>query len=42
MHFVDLYWQVMPTLHPDGVSPSLLDVAAFMPSAGVRGGAVAG
>jgi hypothetical protein len=30
MHFVDLYWQVMPTLHPEGLSPSLLDVAAFM------------
>jgi hypothetical protein len=27
---VDLYWQVMPTLHPEGVSPSLLDVAALM------------
>jgi hypothetical protein len=30
MHFVDLYWQVMPTLHPDGVRVSLLDVAAFV------------
>ena len=30
MHFVDLYWQVMPTLHPAGVRPSLLDVAAFL------------
>jgi hypothetical protein len=30
MHFVDLYWLVMPTLHPGGVSPSLLDVAAFV------------
>jgi hypothetical protein len=30
MHFVDLYWQVMPTLHPEGVSPSLLDVAALL------------
>jgi hypothetical protein len=29
MHFVDLYWQVMPTLHPEGVRPSILDVAAF-------------
>lgn len=29
MHFVDLYWQVMPTLHPDGVRPSVLDAAAF-------------
>ena len=28
MHFVDLYWQVMPTLHPEGVSVSVLDVAA--------------
>lgn len=30
MHFIDLYWQVMPTLHPEGVRPSLLDVAAFL------------
>jgi hypothetical protein len=30
MHFIDLYWQVMPTLHPDGLRPSLLDVAAFL------------
>jgi hypothetical protein len=30
MHFVDLYWQVMPTLHPEGFSPSVLDVAALM------------
>jgi hypothetical protein len=30
MHFVDLYWQVMPTLHPQGVSPSVLDLAAFV------------
>jgi hypothetical protein len=29
MHFVDLYWQVMPTLHPEGFSPSALDVAAL-------------
>jgi len=30
MHFVDLYWQVMPTLHPDGVRPAVLDLAAFV------------
>jgi hypothetical protein len=30
MHFLDLYWQVMPTLHPEGFSPSILDVAAFL------------
>jgi len=30
MHFVDIYWQIMPTLHPEGFSPSLLDVAAFL------------
>jgi len=29
MHFVDLYWQVMPTLHPAGLRPSVLDAAAF-------------
>ena len=30
MHFLDLYWQVMPTLHPEGLRPSLLDVAALV------------
>jgi apolipoprotein N-acyltransferase len=30
MHFLDLYWQVMPTLHPEGLRPSVLDVAAFV------------
>jgi hypothetical protein len=30
MHFLDLHWQVMPTLHPEGFRPSLLDVAALM------------
>jgi hypothetical protein len=30
MHFVDLYWQVMPTLHPEGVRPSPLDLAALV------------
>jgi hypothetical protein len=29
MHFVDIYWQVMPTLHPDGVRVSALDAAAL-------------
>ena len=35
MHFMDLYWQVMPTLHPAGFSPSLLDVGAFLAVGGV-------
>jgi hypothetical protein len=39
MHFVDLYWQVMPTLHPDGVRPSALDVAAFVAVGGCFVGA---
>ena len=30
MHFVDLYWQIMPTLHPEGIRPSVLDVAALV------------
>ena len=30
MHFVDIYWQVMPTLHPEGVRPSTLDIAALV------------
>ena len=39
MHFVDLYWQVIPTLHPEGLRPSLLDVAAFMTVGGCFVGA---
>jgi hypothetical protein len=39
MHFVDLYWQIMPTLHPQGVSPSVLDVAAFLAVGGCFVGA---
>ena len=35
MHFLDLYWQVMPTLHPDGVHVSVLDVAAFFAVGGI-------
>jgi hypothetical protein len=34
MHFLDLYWQVMPTLHPGGFTPSVLDVAAFVATGG--------
>lgn len=30
MHYVDIYWQVMPTLHPEGIRPSVLDVAALL------------
>lgn len=30
MHFVDLYWLVMPVLHPEGLRPSALDAAAFL------------
>jgi hypothetical protein len=37
-HWVDVYWLVMPHLHPDGPRPSLLDLTAFV---GVGGAAVA-
>ena len=40
MHFVDLYWQVMPTLHPEGIRPSVLDAAAFLAVGGCFIGAV--
>ena len=39
MHFVDIYWQVMPTLHPAGIRPSVLDVAAFFAVGGCFVGA---
>ncbi len=38
VHWVDLYWLVMPHLFPDGPRPSLLDLTAFV---GVGGAAVA-
>jgi len=40
MHAVDIYWLVMPVLHPAGVSISLLDVAAFLGVGGLFFGAV--
>jgi hypothetical protein len=30
MHWVDVYWLVMPALHPEGVTISWLDVAALL------------
>jgi hypothetical protein len=39
MHYVDLYWQVMPTLHPEGFSPSAMDAAAFLAVGGCFVGA---
>lgn len=30
MHFVDVYWLVMPALHPEGVRATALDAAAFV------------
>jgi len=35
MHLLDLYWLVMPNLHPAGMAPSLLDAAAVLGSCGV-------
>ena len=40
MHFVDIYWQVMPTLHPEGIRPSVLDVAALLAVGGCFAAAV--
>jgi hypothetical protein len=30
MHYVDIYWLVMPTLHNHDVHPSLLDLTTFI------------
>ncbi len=38
VHWIDLYWLVMPHLHPSGPRPSILDLAAFV---GVGGASVA-
>lgn len=35
MHLLDLYWLVMPNLHPAGMVPSLLDAAAAIGCCGV-------
>jgi len=29
VHYLDLYWVIMPRLHPDGPSPSWMDLTAF-------------
>jgi hypothetical protein len=33
-HFVDMHWLIMPTLHPEGVRPHWLDLAAVVAVAG--------
>jgi len=35
MHLVDVYWLVMPVLHPEGFAISLLDVVAFLAVGGL-------
>jgi hypothetical protein len=35
MHYVDLYWIVMPALHPAGIAPHWLDLAAMLAMFGV-------
>ncbi|MBK6848193.1 MAG: quinol:cytochrome C oxidoreductase [Proteobacteria bacterium] len=30
VHYLDLYWLVMPILHPEGARPCLLDLTAFL------------
>jgi len=35
MHLLDLYWLVMPNLHPAGMAPSLLDATTLIGSCGL-------
>lgn len=35
MHLLDLYWLVMPNLHPAGMAPTLLDATALIGSCGL-------
>ena len=35
VHYVDIYWVVMPTLSPGGPSPSWMDLAAFLGVGGI-------
>ncbi len=40
MHYVDLYWMIMPTVNPEGIHFSLLDVACFIGIGGIFLGAL--
>jgi hypothetical protein len=40
VHLVDLHWQVMPGLHPDGVHVGVVDVLAFVGVGGLYAGVV--
>jgi apolipoprotein N-acyltransferase len=40
MHLLDIYWLVMPSLHPQGARPGLLDAAALLAVGGVFAAAV--
>ncbi|MBN1212721.1 MAG: hypothetical protein JXA92_09100 [candidate division Zixibacteria bacterium] len=35
MHFIDLYWLVLPTLHPHGVNISWMDITALIGPGGI-------
>lgn len=40
MHYLDLYWLVMPTFRPESPAPTLLDLVAFLALGGVFLGAL--
>jgi hypothetical protein len=35
VHFIDMYWMIMPTLHTEGVKLSVLDATAFVGVGGI-------
>jgi hypothetical protein len=35
VHWLDLYWLLMPALHPQSTAPSWMDLAAFLGLGGV-------
>lgn len=35
VHYLDLYWLIMPVLHPDKIAPSLADLGAFLLVGGI-------
>ena len=35
LHWIDLYWLVMPTLHHEGYTPKLIDFACFLATGGI-------
>ncbi len=40
IHFIDMYWMIMPNITPNGFSPSLIDLTCFIGIGGIYFGAL--